>query len=63
MIVCIYVDHSAFVATPDERAAYLKMRRAVAGMVDDDGASDEDETIPTQQSVRNVTRKCLPQKT
>ena len=35
-----------FVATPDERAAYLKMRRAVAGMVDDDGASDEDETNP-----------------
>ena len=52
-----------FVATPDERAAYLKMRRAVAGMVDDDGASDEDETNPTQQSVRNVMRKCLPQKT
>jgi DNA gyrase subunit A len=35
-----------FVATPDERAAYLKMRRAVAGMVDDDVASDEDETNP-----------------
>ena len=35
-----------FVATPDERAAYLKMRRAVAGMVDDDGVSDEDETNP-----------------
>lgn len=35
-----------FVATPDERAAYLKMRRAVAGMVDDDVASEEDETNP-----------------
>jgi DNA gyrase subunit A len=35
-----------FVATPDERAAYLKMRRAVAGMVDDDVASDEYETNP-----------------
>ncbi len=35
-----------FVATPDERAAYLKMRRAVAGMVDDDVTSDEDETNP-----------------
>ena len=34
-----------FVATPDERAAYLKMRRAVAGMVDDDVAS-EYETNP-----------------
>ncbi|NDH24650.1 MAG: DNA gyrase subunit A [Rhodobacteraceae bacterium] len=35
-----------FISTPDERAGYLKMRRAVAGMVDDDVASDEDETNP-----------------
>ncbi len=34
------------VASTDERSAYLKMRRAVAGMVDDDQASDEDESNP-----------------
>jgi DNA gyrase subunit A len=34
-----------FDAAPDERAAYLKMRRAMAGLTDDaDNASDEDET-------------------
>ncbi len=31
-----------FDATSDERAAYLKMRRAVAGAVDDEAASDEE---------------------
>ncbi|MEE2944362.1 MAG: DNA gyrase subunit A [Pseudomonadota bacterium] len=31
-----------FDATTDERAAYLKMRRAVAGATDDEGASDEE---------------------
>ncbi len=31
-----------FAATSDERAAYLKMRRAVAGLVDDSETSDED---------------------
>jgi len=31
-----------FDATTDERAAYLKMRRAVAGAVDDEGTSDEE---------------------
>ena len=35
-----------FDATPDERAAYLKMRRAMAGLADDaeNGTSDEEET-------------------
>ncbi|MEM9638926.1 MAG: DNA gyrase C-terminal beta-propeller domain-containing protein, partial [Pseudomonadota bacterium] len=35
-----------FDATPDERAAYLKMRRAMAGLTDDaeNGTSDEEET-------------------
>ncbi len=33
-----------FVATPEERAAYLKMRRAVAGAVDEEEA-DEDEGV------------------
>ena len=35
-----------FVASTDERAAYLKMRRAVAGMIEEDKASDEDESNP-----------------
>ncbi|WP_170399301.1 DNA gyrase subunit A [Ruegeria arenilitoris] len=34
-----------FEAGPDERAAYLKMRRAVAGIADD-GETDEDEATP-----------------
>ncbi len=34
-----------FEAGPDERAAYLKMRRAVAGIADD-GEGDEDEAAP-----------------
>jgi DNA gyrase subunit A len=33
-----------FDATSDERAAYLKMRRAVAGLADDVDATDEEET-------------------
>ncbi len=32
-----------FVASPEERAAYLKMRRAVAGQGDDGGAEDEEQ--------------------
>ena len=32
-----------FIATPDERSAYLKMRRAVSGLVDEEGISDEDD--------------------
>ncbi|MEM9968188.1 MAG: DNA gyrase subunit A [Pseudomonadota bacterium] len=31
-----------FTATPEERAAYLKMRRAMAGLVDDDAGEDEE---------------------
>ncbi|MEL6958830.1 MAG: DNA gyrase subunit A, partial [Pseudomonadota bacterium] len=31
-----------FEADPDERAAYLKMRRAMAGVTDDEGADEED---------------------
>ena len=31
-----------FDATSDERAAYLKMRRAIAGMVDEEGSNDEE---------------------
>ena len=33
-----------FEATPDERAAYLKMRRAVAGLADDGETADEEAT-------------------
>jgi len=32
-----------FDATSDERSAYLKMRRAIAGMVDEEGSSDEED--------------------
>jgi len=35
-----------FEAEADERAAYLKMRRAVAGLADDAEAEDEDEAQP-----------------
>ncbi|WP_241482191.1 DNA gyrase subunit A [Leisingera sp. ANG-Vp] len=34
-----------FTASPEERAAYLKMRRAVAGIADD-GETDEEEAAP-----------------
>ncbi|MBV1866933.1 MAG: DNA gyrase subunit A [Marinosulfonomonas sp.] len=34
-----------FVATSEERAAYLKMRRALAGAVDDAGEADEDDAV------------------
>lgn len=33
-----------FIATSDERAAYLKMRRAVAGMTDEEEITDDDES-------------------
>jgi len=32
-----------FIATPDERSAYLKMRRAVSGLVDEEASLDEEE--------------------
>jgi len=35
-----------FEATPEERAAYLKMRRAVAGLTDEAENEDEDDTVP-----------------
>ncbi|MEM9852385.1 MAG: DNA gyrase C-terminal beta-propeller domain-containing protein, partial [Pseudomonadota bacterium] len=34
-----------FEATPEERAAYLKKRRAVAGLTDEDASDDEEETL------------------
>ena len=34
-----------FEATPGERAAYLKMRRALEGMTEDEEADSEDETV------------------
>lgn len=33
-----------FEATPEERATYLKMRRAMAGVIEDDGEDEEDAT-------------------
>ncbi|MAI58169.1 MAG: DNA gyrase subunit A [Rhodobacteraceae bacterium] len=35
-----------FVASTNERSAYLKMRRAVAGMVDDEESSEDEDTDP-----------------
>ena len=35
-----------FEANPEERAAYLKMRRAVAGLADDAEGADEDDVAP-----------------
>jgi DNA gyrase subunit A len=34
-----------FEATPEERAAYLKMRRAVAGAAEDEEAADDEEAV------------------
>ncbi len=34
-----------FEATTEERAAYIKMRRAVAGQVDDEGADSDEEAV------------------
>lgn len=34
-----------FEATTEERAAYIKMRRAVAGQIDDDGAETDEEIV------------------
>ena len=40
-----------FEASSDERAAYLKMRRAVAGMVDDEAAGTEDEEVSANATI------------
>ena len=40
-----------FEASSDERAAYLKMRRAVAGMVDDEGVGTEDEEVSANATI------------
>jgi DNA gyrase subunit A len=40
-----------FEADPAERAAYLKMRRAVAGALDDGAEADEDEEAVAEGSV------------
>jgi DNA gyrase subunit A len=40
-----------FEASSDERAAYLKMRRAIAGMVDDEGAGTEDEEVNANATI------------
>ena len=39
-----------FEADPEERAAYLKMRRAVAGLTDDDAGEDEEAVASTSFS-------------
>ena len=40
-----------FEADPAERAAYLKMRRAVAGALDDGAEADEDEDAVTEAAI------------
>ena len=52
-----------FIATPDERSAYLKMRRAVSGLVDDEINLDEDDVMKMQPSLLSVTQKCQLLKT
>ena len=42
-----------FKATPEERAAYLKMRRALAGLTDED-TSDEEVVQQTQTLAKNA---------
>ncbi|NVO22860.1 DNA gyrase subunit A [Donghicola mangrovi] len=43
IVVSMAIIHH-FEASPDERAAYLKMRRAVAGIVDGDAEASDDES-------------------
>ena len=53
-----------FDATSDERSAYLKMRRAVAGLADDVDATDEEETdANATSSIKPAMRKCRRLKT
>ena len=40
-----------FNATPDERAAYLKMRRAMAGLTDDTEAASDDEEASANATI------------
>ena len=40
-----------FEATPDERAAYLKMRRAMAGVVDDDQTAHDDDATDANATI------------
>ena len=40
-----------FDATSDERVAYLKMRRAIAGMVDDEGVAEEEEDVNANATI------------
>ena len=49
-----------FEATPEERAAYLKMRRAVAGAPEEEVETDEDEDRGRRasSSARPATSRC-----
>lgn len=38
-----------FEATPEERAAYLKQRRLMAGVTEDEAADEDEETVPEGQ--------------
>ena len=52
-----------FIATPDERSAYLKMRRAVSGLVDEETSLDEEESAKMQPFHLIVTQRCRQLKT
>ena len=49
-----------FEASPDERSAYLKMRRAVAGMSDDavDSPEEEEEEINANANNTESMQRC-----
>ena len=47
----------------DERAAYLKMRRAIAGMVDEEAAATKKGSAKTRQFHKNAMQKCQQRKT
>lgn len=53
-----------FEAEPSERAAYLKMRRAVAGALDDGAEPTRTRTPPPRvRSARNAMPRCRPPRT
>ncbi|BBU56318.1 hypothetical protein KU6B_25830 [Mameliella alba] len=52
-----------FDATSDERASYLKMRRAMAGLTDEAEPPKKRKAMPTAPSRRNAMRRCRRRKT
>ncbi len=52
-----------FEASPEERAAYLKMRRAMAGLADDAESEEEEVAADPQFLDRNAMPRCRRQRT